>query len=246
MQNVAPTRRLSRRSRDMLVGAALVFLIGACAVVVGISLHILNLVIASNPGAGFYDFMRKALLSLGSGLIFVSFMMALRAITWKTDNQLARQVGEQLGAQLDRNFVFIRNISQRGIGTLDAALVSKHGLLILRVCGRKGRLHNEKAHWLRRGRKGQWIPMRWNPTAMALRDLRRMRAYLQGQGLEELPIFAAIVFIREAPLVELTLRDPSVPVAHSSQLVPALRDSYFARDRLDPATMQRVLNLLYH
>ena len=74
MQSVAPTRRLSRRSRDLLVAAGLVFLIGAGAVVAGITLHILNLVIASNPGAGFYDLFRKALLIFGIGLIISSFL----------------------------------------------------------------------------------------------------------------------------------------------------------------------------
>lgn len=245
MQNVAPTRRLSRRSRDMLVAAGLVFLIGAGAVVAGITLHILNLVIASNPGAGFYDFIRKSLLSFGIGLIFSSFLMALRAITWKTDNQLAWQLGAQLATHLDHNHVFIRNISKRSTGYVDAILVSKHGILVLRINGRKGSFGNEKGHWLKRRRQSRWIPTRWNPTQQVVRSQNRIRSYLQDHGLKDLPMFAVIVFTREPPLVELTLNDPAVPVTYASRLLERLRDSYFAQNRLDAKTVQRVVNLLY-
>ena len=245
MQNVAPTRRLSRRSRDLLVAAGLVFLIGAGAVVAGITLHILNLVIVSNPGAGFYDLFRKALLIFGIGLIISSFLMAIRAITWKTDNQLAWQLGTQLAAHLDRHHVFIRNISKRSTGYVDAVLVSKHGILVLRIVGRKGSFGNERGLWLKRRRQGNWMPMRWNPTQQVVRNLNRIRAYLRDHGLDDLPLFPVIVFTREAPLVELTLNDPAVPVAYASHLLEQLRDTYFARTRLDAKTVQRVVNLLY-
>ena len=66
--------------------------------------------------------------------------MAIRAITWKTDNQLAWQLGTQLAAHLDRHHVFIRNISKRSTGYVDAVLISKHGILVLRIIGRKGQL----------------------------------------------------------------------------------------------------------
>lgn len=229
----------------MLVAAALVFLVGAGAVVAGITLHILNLVIASNPGAGFYDFFRKAILTLGIGLFLTSFLMALRAITWKTDNQLARQVGALLAKQLDRNYVFIRNISKRSIGYVDAVLVSKHGILVIRISGRKGKFGNEKGHWLKRRRSGDWMPIRWNPTQQVVRNVNRIRAYLQEFGLVDMPLFAAVVFTHEAPLVELTLNDPAVPVIHGSQLLEQLSDSYFAQYRLDAKTVQRTVNLLY-
>lgn len=245
MQNVAPTRRLGRRSRDMMVAAGLVFLVGAGVVVAGITLHILNLVVASNPSAGFYDLIRKALLTIGIGLIISSFLMALRAITWKTDNQLAWQLGAQLATHLDRNHVFIRNISKRSTGYVDAVLVSKHGILVLRIIGRKGKFGNDKGHWLKRRRQGNWIPMRWNPTQQVMRCLNRIRAYLQVHGLGDLPLFAVIVFTREPPLVELTLNDPAVPVTFASHLLEGLRDTYFARSRLDATMVQRVVNLLY-
>ena len=128
MQNVAPTRRLNRRSSDLLLAAALVFLLGAAMSVAGIVLHIFSLVVPSNDGYDAYDLTRKALLSAGIGIAFVSLFMALRAVSWKTDNALAWQLGELLAERLDRQFVFIRNISKGSLGAIDAALLSKHGV----------------------------------------------------------------------------------------------------------------------
>ena len=245
MQNVSPARRLSRRSRDMLFAAAFVFLMGAGMVVLGIALHVFNLVVPFNPGAAAYDLTRKAILSLGAGIILVSFVMALRAISWKTNNMLAREVGAQLAAHLDRHHVFIRNISKRSLGYIDAVLVNKHGVLVFRLSKRKGRFFNEKGKWLLGTRKGNWRSIRWNPTREAANDLKRMRAYLQKHQMMDVPIFAVIVFTREAPLVQLTVREPALPVVHASQLVSRLRDSYFAQNRMNAETVQRVVNLLY-
>ena len=246
MQNVSPARRLSRRSRDMLFAATLVFLLGAGLVVTGIALHTFNLVVPFNPGAAAYDLLRKAILSLGAGITLVSFLMALRAITWKTDNALAREVGAQLARHLDRQHVFIRNISKRSLGYIDAVLVSKHGVLVFRLSKRTGRIYNEKAQWLVGTRKGKRRSIRWNPTREAANDLMRMRAYLQKHQMQDVPIFAVIVFTREAPLVQLTVREPALPVVHASQLVARLRDGYFAQNRMNAETVQRVVNLLYN
>ena len=142
MQNVAPTHRLNRRSRDFLIAAAVVFLIGAALAVAGISLHVFSLVVPSNRGFAVYDLTRKSLMSLGAGVAFISMLMALRAVSWKTDNALAWQLGELLAQELDRQFVFIRNISERSLGYIDAALVSKHGVLVLRITKRKGEYYN--------------------------------------------------------------------------------------------------------
>lgn len=229
----------------MLFAATLVFLMGAGLVVTGIALHTFNLVVPSNPGAAAYDLMRKAILSLGAGFIFVSFLMALRAITWKTDSALAREVGAQLARHLDRHHVLIRNISKRSLGYIDAVLVSKHGVLVFRFSKRKGRFFNEKGQWLAGTRKGKWRPVRWNPTRDAANNLKRMRAYLQKHQIKDVPIFAVIVFTREAPLVQLTVREPALPVVHASQLVSRMRDSYFAQNRMNAETVQRVVNLLY-
>ena len=246
MQNVAPTRSLNRRSRDLLIAAAVVFLLGAALAVAGITLHVFSLVVPFNPGYQVYDLTRKALLSIGMGITFVAIMMALRAVSWKTDNAAARQLGEQLAAQLDHQFVFIRNISKRTIGYVDAALVSKHGVLALRVTKRKGDFFSEGGQWLMRRRKGKWRPMRWNPTREVVADAIKLKAHLKDYDLPDMPVYAAIVFMREAPAVELKLQQPAVPVVYASQLIASLQESYFAEERLKANTVQEIVNLLYH
>ena len=246
MQNVAPTNRLTRRSRDFLIAAAVVFLFGAALAVIGIGLHIVSLVVPYNRGFAVYDLTRKALLAVGFGITFVSMLMALRAITWKTDHALAWELGELLARQLDRQHVFIRNISKQSLGAIDAALVSKHGVLVLRLSKRKGAYFNEGGDWLRRGRNGKWRPLRWNPSRDVAADAMKLKAFLKDYQLAAAPVYAAVVFTRAAPDVTLQLRAPAVPVAHAHRLIDELSASYFAEDRLDAATVQRVVNLLYH
>ncbi len=246
MQNVAPTNRLNRRSRDFLIAAAVVFLLGAALAVAGIGLHIVSLVVPFNRGFAFYDLTRKAMLSGGFGLAFVSILMALRAVAWKTDNALAWELGERLAKALDRQFVYIRNISKRSLGYIDAALVSQHGVLVLRVTKRKGHFVNDGGEWLRRGRKGTWRRLRRNPTRAVVADAMKVKAYLKDYQLAAVPVFAAVVFTRDAPDVTFQLKLPAVPVVHAAGLISELQDSYFAQDRIDAATVQRVVNLLYH
>ncbi len=245
MQNVAPTRRLNRRSRDFLLAAALVFLLGAALTVAGIVLHIFSLVVPSNNGYEAYDLTRKALLSVGIGIAFVSLLMALRAVSWKTDNALAWQLGELLAEQLDRQFVLIRNISKGSLGAIDAALVSKHGVLVLRITQRKGEYFNEGGEWLRRSRNGHWRPLRWNPTRAVVKDALKLKDFLKDWELTAVPVYAAVVFLRDKPAAQFTAREPAVPVVHASGLIDDLQDSYFARARLDADSVQQVLNLLY-
>lgn len=246
MQNVAPTRRLQRRSRDLLIAAALVFLLGAALLVGGISLHILSLVVPYNPGYAVYDLTRKAMLAIGIGIAVAAMLMALRSITWKTDNATAYQVGELLAQRLDQRFVFIRNIRGRSLGAIDAALISQHGVLVMRVTGRRGEYMHDGGRWLRRRRGGNWRLLRWNPTREAAASAFKLKQYLSDYQLSSVPVYAAVVFARGSQEAKLRLQQPAVPVVHASSLIDSLGDSYFAEYRLDAATVQEVVNLLYH
>lgn len=245
MQNVAPTRSLTRRSRDLQLAAALIFLLGAALAVAGIAMHVINLVVPFNRGFEFYDLTRKALLLIGAMLSLASLLMALRAVTWRTDNTTAFELGEQLAAQLDQRYIFIRNISKGATGYVDAVLVSHHGLLALRITRRKGEFFNEGGQWLRR-RRGKWRPMRWNPTREAAASAVKLKAHLRDYGLTQAPLYAAVVFMRDAPDVRLKLRQPALPVIHAGQLIADLSDTYFAEARLPASTVQEIVNLLYH
>ena len=245
MQNVAPTRRLNRRSRDFLAAAAVIFLGGAALAILGLSLHIIQLAVPSNPGFALYDAARKALILAGIGLSCAASLMALRAATWKTDSALARQLGAQLTAHFDRRFVFIRSIRKRGIGYVDAALVSRHGVLVLHISNRKGRYHNQSAQWLK-SRRGRWRTLRWNPSRAVLRDAGKVSRYFQSRQLTGIPIYAAVVFMREPPQLQLSLHEPAVAVVHASQLPASLHSGYLARERLAAKTVQQIVDCLYH
>ena len=245
MQSVAPTRSLNRRSRDLLIAAALIFLLGAALLVAGIALHVFGLVAPFNRGYPVYDLTRKALLIIGIVIAIFAMALALRSVTWKTDNKHAWLLGEMLAEELDHRHVLIRNISKRTTGYIDAALVSQHGLLTLRISRRKGDYFNEGGQWLRRRRNGKWRPLRWNPTREIVASAIKLRAHLKDCDMPEVPVYAAVVFLRDAPEVSLTLRQPAVPVVHASQLVAGLRDSYFAEDRLSPGATQALVNVLY-
>ena len=246
MQNIAPTRSLTRRSRDLQIAAALIFLLGAALAVAGIALHVFNLVVPFNRGYDIYDLTRKALLLIGAAFSLLSLLLALRAVTWRTDNSTAFELGEQLAAQLDHRYVFIRNISKRTTGYVDAALVSRHGVLALRITRRKGEFFNEGGQWLRRRRNGKWRPMRWNPTSEVVAAAIKLKAHLRDYDLAQVPLYAAVVFMRDAPDVTLNLQQPSAPVLHAGQLIAALQESYFAEERLPAQTVREVVNLLYH
>ena len=90
MQSIAPTRSLNRRSSDLLIGAALIFLLGAALLIAGIALHIFGLVSPFNRGYPIYDLTRKALLVVGAVVAILAIALALRSVTWKTDNKNAR------------------------------------------------------------------------------------------------------------------------------------------------------------
>lgn len=246
MQNVSPSRNLSRRSRDFLIAAAVVFLLGATLAVVGIALHIINVVVPSNQGFEVYDLTRKAVLSLGMGLIFVSLLMALRAVTWRTDNLLAKAVGDHLAQYLDKHFVYIRNISKRTIGYVDAVLISRHGVLVFRISNRQGVFFNEKGEWLRQKDKGEWQPMRWNPTREVVADIKKIREYLADYKLKDVPVYGVVVFTDEPPTTQFTVQEPVVPVSHVSQLSYSLQETYFAKPRMNAETVQQAVNLLYN
>ena len=53
------------------------------------------------------------------------------------------------------------------------------------------------------------------------------------------------MFTKEEPITQLMTKEPTVPVAHLSQLMDALHDNYMAVNRIDPALAQRIVDLIY-
>jgi hypothetical protein len=75
--------------------------------------------------------------------------------------------------------------------------------------------------------------------------MRKLDQYLTQRGLAKTPIFGAIVFTRDVPQVQLSFREPALPSAPLSSLVPMLRNFYLTQDRMDAARAQQIVKLLF-
>ena len=249
MRNVAPARALASRSRNLLLIAALILVLGGLAIVMSFFFKTVPLVVPDNPNYGFYVFAQTALLWLGFIFITLSVLMAIRALTWRQDNPIAAQVGDVLANQLnlDERYSYIRNLSKMTVGYIDAVLVGPPGVLVVRVTERAGTFFNEGAKWLKQKDKGQWQSLNWSPTSEVIEDIKKTREFLGSRGLSQIPIFGVVIFTEAEPATRVTTENPVVPVLQPHELAYGLEDSYFAqRDRLDQLTANKVAETLYH
>jgi uncharacterized membrane protein YidH (DUF202 family) len=245
MENVSPAGALARRSRQWIQLAFLIVTGGVFLAILGLSMIALPFVVPSNPFFGLYNFSRTALLLTGIVLALAGVALAIRAYLNRIDNDLAARTGNYLKSYLDHRFWFVRNISKRGLGYIDAVLVGPPGALVFRVLDVEGVYANEKGSWLRQDKNGQWLPARINPTAEDIVDIKALREYLTQHGMPDIPVYGVIVFTKEEPFLEMVAREPVVPATHLSNLFETIRDNYLARDRIDQATVNRIVDLIY-
>jgi hypothetical protein len=245
MHNLAPTRALARRSRQLLVIAVVIAALGAFIIALGVLMTMIPFVAVGSPNYPFYNLVRLGLIAIGSLLFLLAVGLSIRAVTWRIDNDLAQDVGRVLAQALDARYTFIRNISRRDIGYIDAVLVGPPGALVFRIMNEKGIFANEGANWLKRRRGGGWAPWSPGPTRQVVADIKKLRDYLAQTGLGDVPVYGVIVFLYEPPLVELQGKDPVVPPTHLSTLITNLQADYFARDRIDEARVVRTGRALF-
>lgn len=247
MQNIVPARSLARRSRNLLLGAVLIILLGVLLVTVNIFMRTVRLVVPSNPNYNLYTFATGAAIFLGVLMILVGIALIVRAVTWKRDNVLAQQIADALDDFLDKQYVFIRNLSRMAIGYVDAVLVGPPGVLVFRITQRGGTYYNKGQYWLRQKDKGEWEPLTWSPTKEAVDDVKKIREFLAARGLPDVPVFGVVVFTEEAPATRVTVEQPLVPVLQPNELSYGLADNYMVNaKRIDIPTVTRVVNLLYN
>lgn len=245
MQNVAPSRALMRRSRTLLQIAFVVICAGIFLGTIGIALFVVPLTSTSSSSFGLYDTARNLFFLIGLFLIFVALAMAVRALTWKVENDQALVTGRVLAQSLDESYTFIRNINKRGLGYIDAVLIGLPGILVFRVLDTSGEYLNEGANWMKRGNRGEWHPMRTNPTLQVIEDVKSLHAFLGARGFQDLPIFGIVVFIRDDPSVRLTLKEPVLPATHLSSLPVRLQGNYLAKERIDGPIVKALVDILY-
>jgi hypothetical protein len=246
MRNVVPANALARRSRRLLEIAAIAIPAGLFFGVVGLALFVVPLVSSGNDVYTLFAIGRALLTGLGVILGLSGVGMIVRALTWKTENDLARQTGEALAPHLDDRYTFIRNVSKRKVGYIDAALVGPPGILVLRVVDYEGRLLNEAGRWLIANKKGEWKSFFANPTKEVIDDIKHLRAYLIAQNLpDDLPLFGVVVFVKDDPIAHLTIKDPVILATHLSSLPMRLQGNYLAKERIPPKAVAAVVRLLY-
>lgn len=248
MQNVAPSRALTRRSRQLLQLAFVI--VSGCIflAIVGLVLYVVPLAVPGNPSFALYNFTRVTLLLAGGVAAVVGLIVAANALLIRPDNDLARITGEHLAQQqqLDARYCFIRHVSRRNLGYIDAVLVGPPGALVFRIMGSAGAFVNEGADWLKERRGGTWAPAGINPTRECQVDMRALREYLAQRGLGQVPVYGVVVFTQPEVAVRLIPKGPHLPIAQLRQLYPAMSADYLAaRERIDQTTVQRVVDLLY-
>jgi Nuclease-related domain len=245
MRNLAPTRALARRTRQLIALALVIGAIGAFIVAISIVMYIIPIVGTSSPDFGVYNFVRGAVLAFGSLLLVICVALIIRALTWRTDNDLAVQLGEAMTAQFDKRFTLIRNVSKRELGYIDAILVGPPGALVFRILDEKGIFANEGPNWLKQNKNGDWSPWATSPTKQVVADIQKLRNLFAAQNLSDVPVYGMIVFTHPEPAVQLKAKSPVVPMTHMHSLYTNLQDNYLAKDRIDATRVQMTVRSLY-
>lgn len=245
MRNVSPTKALIRRSQ-LLLQFAFVFITGGIFLgVVGLALYAIPVTGAGQEINPFVNLGRLMMLLGGATLFLIGAAMVIRAVTWKTDNDLAMMTAKALIDHIDDRYTFIRNINSRPVGYVDALLIGPGGVLVFRITDMVGTFLNERNKWLRRT-KNQWRINLTNPTQDALDDVKSVRDYLIRHKLEDVPVYGIVVLTQPEDRAIFRTKDPVLPVVHLHELYARLREGFLAKERVsNPKTIETVVKLFY-
>jgi len=237
MQNINPSRNIARRGRYYLFLGMIAFFGGAIAVTLGI-LFIFFPLWESTA----FDILRTLIIIVGIifGLIGIAFM--IRALALRRDNPLAFAVGEALIQFLDNRYTYLRNVSKRGVGYIDAVLVGPPGALVFRIVDYQGSWRNERSEWLREARKGKFRNAGTNPTRECVKDVYALRKFLSKHGLAKVPVYGIVVFTSEH--VQLSAADPVVPICEMPTLYQIMRREYLTDERIPPPMIRNAVDAI--
>ncbi len=244
MQNTAPTKALTRRANRWKTLAFVVGSLGFFIAALGVLLFAIPLAPPTSPNYGLYLLARTSVLALGILTVLVAIGMMIRAFTFRTDNDLAQLTARYLATRLDASYTLVRNVSHREIGYIDAVLVGPPGALVFRLLDDRGVFVNDGANWVRRNKRGEWVPAGIDATREAMADIHKLRAFLAKRNLGDVPVFGVIVFTHEPPAAHITLKDSLIPVANLSGLYAAIQNNYLAMGRISPQQSAAVVRLL--
>lgn len=239
MQNIAPSKTLNRRARFYALMGILMALGGAINLVLAVLFVVLPIL-----GETLTVPLTICIGGLGILMLPVGFFMILRGFGLKKDNELAYQVGESMRAFLgsDARYTFIRNISKRGFGYMDAVLVGPPGALVFRVVDFHGEWLNERAEWRTRNKRGNLVVAPSNPTRECARDVYTLRKLLAKKGMNKVPVYGVVVFTNE----NLTLKadGPVVPIAEVPTMYKILNRDYLKEERINSPQIRRTIDII--
>ena len=233
MQSLNPTRIVQRQGREIMIIGAFVMLFGLLSC--GCSL-IAALLFSSTPGFILF-------VSLGAIILLVGVGLLVRGLTLRMENQPALAVAEALARELDEHYTFIRNVSRRNLGYIDAVLVGPPGALVFRIVEQPGIFRNEGSDWLERKSGATFVLSRLNATRECVTDVYALRRYLTRFGLANVPVFGIVVFTH--PQAQLAARQPVVPIAELRTLPTVLRRDFLLEDRIDQETVDQTVKAIY-
>ncbi|MBN1200673.1 MAG: NERD domain-containing protein [Anaerolineae bacterium] len=237
MQNINPSRNITRRGRYYLFMGSVALFGGAIAVTLAIMFFFFplweNLV---------FSIFRFFMIIAGVLAAALGVGMIVRGMTLQKDNPLAYAVGEALTQFLDGRYTYLRNVSKRRVGYIDAVLVGPPGILTFRIVDYPGTWINERSEWINKDTRGRLRPAKTNPTRECVRDVYALRKFLARHGLDSVPVHAIVVFTSER--VALSADGPVVPVCEIPTLYQIMRRDYLAHERIEARTVTDTIDTI--
>lgn len=232
LHNLNPTRVVARRGRDSMIIGALLLLSGLVGCGIGGFTALIGITVIP-----------VVFLAIGGLILAIGLGFLIRGLTVRRENEPALAIANILERELDGRFSLLRNVSRRGLGYVDAILLGPTGAMVFRLVDKPGNYSNEGADWLERRGGTAFELSRLNATRECITDVYALRDYFGKRGLSNVPVFGTVCFT--APDVQLTARQPTVPIADLRTLMIVLRREYLTKDRVDGDTVARAVTLLY-
>ena len=184
-----------------------------------------------------------ALIAVGTVIVLIGVGVMARGLTYRMENQPALAVADVLTKELDERYTLIRNVSRRGLGYIDAVLVGPPGALVFRIYDLPGDLSNEGADWLERKGGRTYVVSKLNLTRECVTDIYALRKFLAKLNLSDVPVYGVVVFTNSQ--VQLSARQPVVPITALRTLTTILRRDYLAEDRIPSAMVESTVQAIY-
>ncbi len=238
MQNINPSRNIDRRGRYYLFLGFLAFFGGGIAVALAILFFYVPL-----WDTMLFDLLEIALLALGVIFVMVGIGTIIRAIRLQKDNPLAYAVGEGLAQFLDNRYTYLRNVSKRSVGYIDAVLVGPPGVLVFRIVDYTGVWKNERDRWVVQTKNSNLRKASTNPTHECVKDVYALRKFLAKKDLQRVPVYGIVVFT--SPNVRLSAADPVVPICEISTLYRIMEREYLQDNRIAPPAVAQTRDAIY-